>query len=111
MKFFTRLASASGLEASANEADFNFDGTVSIVTENAKIYLPLAELVDLAAEKKRLEKELGDVEKKLAQINGKLSNEGFLAKAPAAVIDEQRANQVKLTEKAKMLRESIEKLG
>ena len=111
VKFFTRLASASGLEASANEADFNFDGTVSIVTENAKIYLPLAELVDLAAEKKRLEKELGDVEKKLAQINGKLSNEGFLAKAPAAVIDEQRANQVKLTEKAKMLRESIEKLG
>ncbi len=111
VKFFTRLASASGLEASANEADFNFDGTVSIVTENAKIYLPLAELVDLAAEKKRLEKELGDVEKKLVQINGKLSNEGFLAKAPAAVIDEQRANQVKLTEKAKMLRESIEKLG
>ncbi len=110
-KFFTRLASASGLEASANEADFELDGTVSIVTENAKIYLPLAELVDLAAEKKRLEKELCDVEKKLAQINGKLSNEGFLAKAPAAVVEEQRKTQAKLTEKAKMLRESIEKLG
>ena len=111
VKFFTRLASASGLEASSNEADFDLDGTVSIVTENAKIYLPLAELVDLAAEKKRLEKELGDVEKKLAQINGKLSNEGFLAKAPAAVVEEQRANQAKLTDKAKMLQESIEKLG
>ncbi len=110
-KFFTRLASASGLEASSNESDFNLDGTVNIVTENAKIYLPLAELVDLAAEKKRLEKELGDVEKKLAQINGKLSNEGFLAKAPAAVVEEQRENLTKLTEKAKMLRESIEKLG
>ncbi len=73
--------------------------------------MPLAELVDLAAEKKRLEKELGDVEKKLAQINGKLSNEGFLAKAPAAVVEEQRENLTKLTEKAKMLRESIEKLG
>lgn len=110
-KFFVRLASASGLEASEDENSFKLDGTVSIVTENAKIYLPLAELVDLVAEKKRLEKELADVEKKLTQINGKLSNEGFLAKAPAAVIDEQRANGAKLTEKAKMLRESIEKLG
>ena len=110
-KFFVRLASASGLEASENEASFKLDGTVSIVTENAKIYLPLAELVDFEAEKKRLEKELADVEKKLAQINGKLSNEGFLAKAPAAVVEEQRANGAKLTEKAKMLRESIEKLG
>ena len=110
-KFFVRLASASSLEASESEARLSLDGTVSIVTEDAKIFLPLAELVDLAAEKKRLEKELADVEKKLMQINAKLSNEGFLAKAPAAVIEEQRANGVKLTEKAKLLKESIDKLN
>ena len=110
-KFFVRLASASSLEASESEAGLSLDGTVSIVTEDAKIFLPLAELVDLAAEKKRLEKELADVEKKLMQINAKLSNEGFLAKAPAAVIEEQRANGVKLTEKAKLLKESIDKLN
>ena len=110
-KFFVRLASASSLEASESEAGLSLDGTVSIVTEDAKIFLPLAQLVDLAAEKKRLEKELADVEKKLMQINAKLSNEGFLAKAPAAVIEEQRANGVKLTEKAKLLKESIDKLN
>ena len=110
-KFFVRLASASSLEASESEAGLSLDGTVSIVTEDAKIFLPLAELVDLEAEKKRLEKELADVEKKLMQINAKLSNEGFLAKAPAAVIEEQRANGVKLTEKAKLLKESIDKLN
>ena len=110
-KFFVRLASASSLEASESEAGLSLDGTVSIVTEDAKIFLPLAELVDLAAEKKRLEKELADVEKKLMQINAKLSNEGFLAKAPAAVIEEQRANGIKLTEKAKLLKESIDKLN
>ena len=110
-KFFVRLASASSLEASGSEAGLSLDGTVSIVTEDAKIFLPLAELVDLAAEKKRLEKELADVEKKLMQINAKLSNEGFLAKAPAAVIEEQRANGIKLTEKAKLLKESIDKLN
>ncbi len=71
----------------------------------------MAELVDLAAEKKRLEKELGDVEKRLSQIENKLSNQGFLAKAPAAVIEEQRANGAKLSEKARLLKESIEKLG
>ena len=110
-KFFVRLASASSLAASESEAGLSLDGTVSIVTEDAKIFLPLAELVDLAAEKKRLEKELADVEKKLMQINAKLSNEGFLAKAPAAVIEEQRANGIKLTEKAKLLKESIDKLN
>ena len=68
-------------------------------------------LVDFEAEKKRLNKELEEVNKKLAQINGKLSNQGFLAKAPAAVIEEQKTNGAKLTEKAKLLMQSIEKLG
>lgn len=110
-KYFMRLASASGAETAADETAFALDGTVSVVTENATIYIPMAELVDFEAEKKRLNKELEDVNKKLAQINGKLSNQGFLAKAPAAVIEEQKANGAKLAEKAKLLMQSIEKLG
>ena len=110
-KYFVRLASASGLDAATDENAFTTDGTVGIVTENAKLYLPMAELVDLAAEKKRLEKELGDVEKRLSQIENKLSNQGFLSKAPANVIEEQRANGAKLSEKARLLKESIAKLG
>ena len=71
----------------------------------------MAELVDFEAERKRLNKELEEVEKKLAQINGKLNNQGFLAKAPANVIEEQKVNQAKLNEKAELLKASIAKLG
>ncbi len=110
-KYFRRLASASELQVSDNEEVFNLDGSVSVVTDVATIYLPMAELVDFEAERKRLNKELEEVEKKLSQINGKLNNQGFLAKAPANVIEEQKANQIKLNEKAVLLKASIQKLG
>ena len=110
-KYFQRLASASGLAVSDDESVFQLDGSVSVVTDVATIYLPMAELVDFEAERKRLSKELEEVEKKLAQINGKLNNQGFLAKAPANVIEEQKVNQAKLNEKAELLKASIAKLG
>ncbi len=110
-KYFTRLASASSLAVSDDESVFDLNGCVSVVTDVATIYIPMAELVDFEAERKRINKELEEVEKKLAQINGKLSNEGFLAKAPTQVIEEQKANQIKLNEKAKLLKESLEKLS
>ena len=110
-KYFQRLASATSLRVSDDESVFELDGSVSVVTDVATIYLPMAELVDFEAERKRLNKELEEVEKKLAQINGKLNNQGFLAKAPANVIEEQKANQVKLNEKAELLKASIAKLG
>ena len=110
-KYFQRLASATSLRVSDDESVFELDGSVSVVTDVATIYLPMAELVDFEAERKRLSKELEEVEKKLAQINGKLNNQGFLAKAPANVIEEQKSNQVKLNEKAELLRASIAKLG
>ncbi len=110
-KYFRRLASAAGVAVSDDEGVFELDGSVSVVTDVATIYLPMAELVDFEAERKRLGKELEEVEKKLSQINGKLSNQGFLAKAPANVIEEQKANQIKLNEKAELLKASIAKLG
>ncbi len=111
VKYFQRLASATSVSASEDENVFDLDGSVSVVTDVATIYLPMAELVDFEAERKRLTKELDEVEKKLAQINGKLNNQGFLAKAPANVIEEQKANQIKLNEKAELLKASIAKLG
>ncbi len=105
--FMQRLASASEVEIGAS---FEIDGAVSIVTADARIYIPMGELVDFEAERKRLEKELGVAEKKLDQINSKLSNEGFLAKAPAQVVEAQRAEAEKLGDKVRMLKESIEKL-
>ena len=71
----------------------------------------MGELVDLEAEKARLNKELAAVEKDLAFVNGKLSNENFVAKAPAAVVEAQREQKTRYEEKIAMLKESIAKLG
>ena len=51
------------------------------------------------------------MERKLSSINAKLSNQGFLAKAPQKVVDEQKESLKKFNEKAELLRESIAKLG
>ena len=106
--FMQRLASAS--DVTVGDA-FNLEGSVSIVTAEAKIYIPMGDLVDFEAERKRLLKEREAAEKKLSQINGKLSNPGFLAKAPQNVIDGQKADAEKLTEKIKMIDESLAALG
>ena len=86
-------------------------GSVNIVTSGAKVYIPMGDLVDFEAEKKRLSKEKEGAEKKLSQINGKLSNPGFLAKAPENVIEAQKAEREKLEERIKMIDESLASLG
>ncbi|MBR3869674.1 MAG: valine--tRNA ligase [Clostridia bacterium] len=107
-EFFKRLASASDVQVADS---FDIEGSVSIVTADATIYLPLAQLVDFEAEKKRLNKELAEAEKKLGFIENKLNNPGFLAKAPEAVIAQQKEDGAKLQEKIALLKSSIEKLG
>ncbi len=107
-EFFKRLASASDVQVADS---FDIEGSVSVVTADATIYLPLAQLVDFEAEKKRLNKELAEAEKKLGFIENKLNNPGFLAKAPEAVIAQQKEDGAKLQEKIALLKSSIEKLG
>ncbi|MEE1143846.1 MAG: class I tRNA ligase family protein, partial [Acutalibacteraceae bacterium] len=103
-----KLASGSSVEICDN---CTLENTVNIVTEDAKIYIPLGELVDFEAEKKRLNKEKDATLKILTQINNKLSNEGFLAKAPEKVIEEQREKQKSLNEKLQSLEEELAKLN
>ncbi len=106
--FMQKLASASEVEIADS---FDLDGAVCIVTQDAKIYIPMGELVDFEAEKARLNKELAAVQKDLDFVNNKLSNENFVAKAPANVVAAQREQAVKYAEKIAMLKESIAKLG
>lgn len=110
-KYFTRLASASEIAVSDDQSAFDLEGTVSIVTESATIYIPMDELVDFKAELERLQKERAAVLKEIDFANSKLSNERFVAKAPQAVVDAQRENLAKSTEKLKMLDESIAKIN
>ena len=108
--YFVRLAFASGVTVSETEDAAAAQGAVSVVMPNATIYMPMSELVDLDAERKRLTKELENAEKVLSQIDAKLSNAGFLAKAPQNVVDAQRENRAKTAEKAALLRAQLEKL-
>ena len=62
-----------------------------IVTDSATIYIPLADMVDFAAERKRLEGEKAKMTGEIKRCEGKLSNEGFTAKAPAAVVAAEQA--------------------
>ncbi len=106
--FFERLASASEVEIGAKFDDM--DDAVSIITASARMYIPMAELVDFKAEIARLQKEKAGVEKELAMVNGKLSNENFVAKAPAAVVEGQRQSKARLEEKLALLTESLQNL-
>ena len=93
--FFKRLASASDVTV----ADANIptpDGSIEVVTHAARVLMPLAELVDFEKELARIAKEKANAEKQLAGIENKLSNQGFLAKAPEAVINGAREDAAKL---------------
>ena len=104
--FMQRLASCS--EAEIGDS-FEIDDAVCIVTTDAKIYIPLGELVDFEKEIARLNKEKEKVLKDLEFIDKKLNNENFVAKAPKAVVDGQREAAQKLRDKIAMIDESIEK--
>ena len=106
--FMQRLASASEVEVAGS---FDMPTAVQIVTDDATIYIPLAELIDFEQERARLEKEKAAAEKKLAQINGKLANEGFLAKAPEKVVEGVKADKKVTEEKIANIIKSLENLG
>ena len=106
--FMQRLASASDVTLGKN---FDLQGAVSIITADAKMFIPMDELVDFKAEKARLEKERAAAQKDLDFVMNKLNNPGFVAKAPEKVVEGQREAAAKLTEKIKMLDESIASLG
>ncbi len=105
---FMKLAGASEVEVGPA---FSLDGAVNIVTHDAKVYIPMGDLVDFEAERTRLQKELAKAKDDLAYIGKKLNNPSFVEKAPAAVVQMQRDGAAKLEEKIKMLEESLAKLG
>jgi len=93
--FFTRIASASEV---IYTGEFTGDNAVSIVTGSATAYIPLAEMIDTEKELARLTKELENTEKEIDRLTKKLSNGGFTSKAPAAVVEGEKAKLEKYRE-------------
>lgn len=74
------------------------------------MYIPLAELVDIAKEIERLEKEEKRLQGELARVNGMLSNEKFISKAPAAKIEEEKGKLAKYTQMMEQVQERLSQL-
>ena len=103
--FFERLAYASKVEIS-NE-DPQIADAVACVTDAARLFIPLSEIIDKDKELARLTKEKTSVEKDITIISGKLNNPGFLAKAPAQLVESEKAKLAKAKEKLAKIEQSI----
>ena len=102
--YICRLAYASEVEVGKS---FEAEGAVRVVTDAATIYMPMKELVDIEGELARLDKDMKKAVEDKEFFEKKLNNAGFMAKAPVAVVEQQRAGLQKALDKIKMIEESI----
>ena len=107
--FFASLAYANEVLVQKDKTGIAQDA-VSVVIAGATVYIPFAELVDIAQEIQRLRKEEKRLEGELARVNGMLSNERFVAKAPAAKIEEEKAKLAKYTQMMEQVKERLGQL-
>ncbi len=105
--FFEKLASASEIEVAEK---YDIEDAVTAVTDCARLFIPLAELIDKDKEIARLEKEMAKVQKDIDFLGGKLNNEGFLAKAPEKLIEAEKAKLAKAEEKMAKIKQSMDAL-
>ena len=106
-KILLKLASASEVIIAE---EYTSDDAVAIATDVGTLYIPLAEVIDFEKERARLNAEFAKNENEISRLEKKLSNEGFVAKAPAAVIEGERAKLKKYLEIRASLNESLAKL-
>lgn len=104
--FFQKLASASDVTLLKDKSSVG-ENTVAVIVDGAQIYIPLGELVDFEKELKRLEEEKKHLLGEIKRVEGKLSNKGFVDKAPARVVDEEKAKGEKYREMLQKVEESL----
>ena len=107
-KILEKLASASEVILTDK---YESDDAIMIATDAGSLYIPLAEVIDFEKERARLTQEMKKNDGEIERIEKKLSNEGFVAKAPAAVIEGERAKLKKYLETRESLTAALAKLG
>ena len=107
--YFEKLASAAEVVVSKTK-DIIPEGAVSLLVEGAEIYLPLEDLLDMEKEVERLNKEKENLEKEIERVTAKLGNQGFVAKAPAKVIEEEKEKERKYRELLEKVLERLESI-
>ena len=109
--FFARLASASEVEiADSFEGVISADDAVQIITDSATVFLPLSDIIDTEKEIARLEGEAKKLVGEIERLEKKLSNEGFVAKAPAAVVEGEKSKLAKYRENLEGVKAALAKI-
>ncbi|MDF2612715.1 MAG: valyl-tRNA synthetase [Clostridia bacterium] len=108
--FFSVLASASEVVVQKDTSGIASDA-VSTIIPNATLYIPFTDLVDIQKELERLAKEKDKLQSEVDRVNQKLSNEGFVAKAPAKLIEEEKAKREKYESMLHVIVERIDSLN
>jgi valyl-tRNA synthetase len=104
--YLGRLAYAGDLTITRENPD-DLSGLVSVVTNDARLYMPLSELVDAEKERERIDKEIAKAKAEIERIEQKLSNEQFTSKAPEQVVMSERGKLEKLRALLTNLNESM----
>ena len=107
--FVQKLAYASQLQIT-DRAPEDAARMVNLVVRGVSLYLPLSELIDFEAERKRLTKEREKAQKELAAVENKLNNPGFVSKAPEKVVDGERQKAERIRTHLQKLEESLKAL-
>jgi valyl-tRNA synthetase len=103
---FQNLAKVSSLSITSKSSERSAKSIMS-ATSHTEIFVPLEGVIDLAEQITRLEKDLAKTQKELTKLNGKLSNERFVANAPKEIIEETNMKRDKLAEKVSSLESNL----
>jgi valyl-tRNA synthetase len=105
IKRMARLASVETIDGDPPR------GSAQSILDEATLVLPLADVIDLDQERQRLQKEIGKLDGEIAKIDKKLTNDQFLAKAPEAVVDEQRERRDESATRRERLAEALARVS
>lgn len=106
-RYFQNLSSAEDIIVQDTKSGLD-DENISVVLDRAEAFLPLKDLIDFEKELERLEKEKEKLDGELKRVNSKLSNQGFVSKAPEKIIDEEREKKEKYEQMMEKVMERIE---
>jgi valyl-tRNA synthetase len=102
------LARLDSIETGVGEGG---KGAVQLVVDEATLFLPLADIIDLAAERARLEKEIGKLDSEIAKLDGKLNNEAFISKAKPEIVEEQRERRAEADAVRSKLADAVKRIS
>ena len=108
--FFEKLASAASVTIVADKSGVD-ENSVAVIVDGAQVFMPMGELVDAEKEIARLNEEKKKLIGEIKRVEGKLSNEGFVAKAPAHVVEEEKAKGEKYKQMLEKVEESLKAFG